>query len=343
MGPFPALASSPVPEPRSPPLPCPPTPSATSRAAAMSSNCCSNASASIRGRIGCGWSAIWSIAGRARSMSCARSRRSAMPRSRCLAITICTCWPWRCRRTKSSNRRTRSDEILQAPDRDELLDWLRHRPMLHHDASLGYTMIHAGLPPQWDLATAQSCARELEAALRDSHPARELFAHMYGDQPNRWSDDLRGFDRLRFITNCLTRLRFCSDDGALELKYKGPLERRAAASETVVPRVQPALARPAHRLRSLVRAGLPRRRRRAQHRHWLCLGQRACALCASTSVSRPSRCRAVHRVCPQTANSHSLFVFVLVGSSAAVRSHRSSGFGIAVSASTSSRGWPSDT
>ncbi|MBB6094372.1 bis(5'-nucleosyl)-tetraphosphatase (symmetrical) [Povalibacter uvarum] len=116
------------------------------------------------------------------------------------------------------------DDILQAPDRDELLTWLRHRPMLHHDASLGYTMIHAGLPPQWDLRTAQSCARELETALRDIQTAKDLFAHMYGDQPNRWSPDLAGLDRLRFTTNCLTRLRFCRDDGQLELKYKGTLQ-----------------------------------------------------------------------------------------------------------------------
>jgi bis(5'-nucleosyl)-tetraphosphatase (symmetrical) len=111
--------------------------------------------------------------------------------------------------------------ILTAPDRDELIDWLRHRPMLHHDASLGYTMVHAGLPPQWDLATAQACARELEEVLRDANACRDLFAHMYGDQPDRWSDDLRGHDRLRFITNCLTRLRYCHADGRLDLKFKG--------------------------------------------------------------------------------------------------------------------------
>jgi bis(5'-nucleosyl)-tetraphosphatase (symmetrical) len=113
------------------------------------------------------------------------------------------------------------DEILQASDRDELLDWLRHQPLLHHDDHLGYTMIHAGLAPQWDFDLAQSCARELESALRNPASCRELFAHMYGDQPNRWSDDLHGFDRLRFITNCFTRLRFCRDDGTLELKCKG--------------------------------------------------------------------------------------------------------------------------
>jgi bis(5'-nucleosyl)-tetraphosphatase (symmetrical) len=114
--------------------------------------------------------------------------------------------------------------IFTAPDRDQLLDWLRQQPLLHHDASLGYTMIHAGLPPQWDLQTAQRCARELEEALRNDDRCVQLFANMYGDKPNRWSDDLRGFERLRFITNCLTRLRFCRIDGTLELKFKGKIE-----------------------------------------------------------------------------------------------------------------------
>jgi len=116
-------------------------------------------------------------------------------------------------------------DILAAPDRDELLDWLRHRPMLHQDTGLGYTMIHAGLPPQWDAATAVSCARELEAALRNKDRCIELLKDMYGDEPDLWSDSLRGRDRLRFITNCLTRLRFCHADGRLALPYKGPVEK----------------------------------------------------------------------------------------------------------------------
>jgi len=115
-------------------------------------------------------------------------------------------------------------EILHAPDRDELLDWLRHRPVLHHDSQLGYTMLHAGLPPQWDLATAQACANELQSTLADEARARDLFAHMYGDEPSMWSPDLTGFARLRFITNCFTRLRFCRADGRLELKHKGTIE-----------------------------------------------------------------------------------------------------------------------
>jgi bis(5'-nucleosyl)-tetraphosphatase (symmetrical) len=113
--------------------------------------------------------------------------------------------------------------VLAAPDRDTLLDWLRRQPLLHTDAELGWTMVHAGLAPQWDLATATACARELEAALRDDAAARKLFAGMYGNRPDRWSDDLTGMERLRFITNCFTRLRFCHTDGRLDLKYKGAL------------------------------------------------------------------------------------------------------------------------
>jgi bis(5'-nucleosyl)-tetraphosphatase (symmetrical) len=109
--------------------------------------------------------------------------------------------------------------ILEAPDRDELLDWLRHRPMLHHDAALGFTLVHAGLPPQWDLAQAQACAHELEDVLHGRGHG-EFFKQMYGDEPRRWHADLIGMDRLRFIVNCFTRLRFCSASGDLELKHK---------------------------------------------------------------------------------------------------------------------------
>jgi bis(5'-nucleosyl)-tetraphosphatase (symmetrical) len=113
------------------------------------------------------------------------------------------------------------DDVLAAPDCDTLLDWLRHQPLLHTDTALDWTMVHAGLAPQWDLAAATACARELERALRDETSARKLFAAMYGNRPDRWSDDLAGTERLRFITNCFTRLRFCHTDGRLDLKYKG--------------------------------------------------------------------------------------------------------------------------
>ena len=113
------------------------------------------------------------------------------------------------------------NQVLQAPDRDELSHWLRHRPLLHHDEHLGFMLIHAGLPPQWDLATAQQCAREVETVLRG--PAHgEFFQQMYGNKPNRWDPALEGMDRLRFITNCFTRLRFVTRKGKLKLKLKGP-------------------------------------------------------------------------------------------------------------------------
>lgn len=111
-------------------------------------------------------------------------------------------------------------DVLDAPDRDELIDWLRHQPLLHHDPGLQFTMIHAGLPPQWDLTLAMRCAHELQLVLRDAVDARELLTHMYGDQPDIWNENLQGMARLRFITNCLTRLRACTADGRLNLKAK---------------------------------------------------------------------------------------------------------------------------
>lgn len=110
--------------------------------------------------------------------------------------------------------------ILDASDRDELLDWLRRQPLLHHDTDLGYTLVHAGLPPQWDLQQAQQYAKEVETQLRSANYAN-FFNHMYGDEPTQWSDRLTGWDRLRFITNCFTRLRYCDAEGHLALSYKG--------------------------------------------------------------------------------------------------------------------------
>lgn len=113
------------------------------------------------------------------------------------------------------------DDILTAPDRDELLDWLRCQPLLHHDEKLGYTLIHAGLPPQWDLHAAQQRAHEVEQVLCGEQ-YRDFLQHMYGNQPMRWSETLQGWDRLRFITNCFSRLRYCDNEGELHFKAKGP-------------------------------------------------------------------------------------------------------------------------
>jgi bis(5'-nucleosyl)-tetraphosphatase (symmetrical) len=111
--------------------------------------------------------------------------------------------------------------VLDAPDAAELLAWLAARPLLHRDAALGRTLIHAGLPPQWSLADAESAAREVEAALRDDPAA--LLSGMYGDQPDQWSPALAGMPRLRFAVNCLTRLRFVDAEGRLLLALKGPV------------------------------------------------------------------------------------------------------------------------
>lgn len=112
------------------------------------------------------------------------------------------------------------DPILSAFDRDELLHWLRHRPVMHHNEKRGYSLIHAGLPPQWDVRTAMQRAAELEQVLR-SDDAHEFFMHMYGNEPSSWSKELTGMARLRFITNCFTRLRFCDARGKLALAEKG--------------------------------------------------------------------------------------------------------------------------
>ncbi|GMQ84350.1 MAG: symmetrical bis(5'-nucleosyl)-tetraphosphatase [Gammaproteobacteria bacterium] len=122
---------------------------------------------------------------------------------------------------KYRKHRDTLEQVMHAPDGPELLEWLRHQPLLHHDAGSGYTLIHAGLPPQWDLGKAKSCAAEVEQVLRSKNYV-EFLGTMYGNHPAQWSDDLQGWDRLRFITNCLTRLRYCDTNGRLALEPKGP-------------------------------------------------------------------------------------------------------------------------
>lgn len=123
------------------------------------------------------------------------------------------------RKAKANDRLT---PVLQAQDKDELLHWLRGRALMHHDETLGYSMIHAGLAPQWDLQQALACARELESVLRADH-YEDFLMQMYGDEPAQWSDDLQGWDRLRVIANSFTRLRYCDTQGRMDLKTKtGP-------------------------------------------------------------------------------------------------------------------------
>ena len=111
------------------------------------------------------------------------------------------------------------EAVLAAADCAELVEWLRNRPLLHHEH--GYTLVHAGIAPQWDLATATSRARELERVLRGPH-YQEYLTHMYGNTPPAWSEHLQGWDRLRYITNVFTRMRYCRRDGSLALEAKDP-------------------------------------------------------------------------------------------------------------------------
>ncbi len=120
-------------------------------------------------------------------------------------------------------------DVLEAPDRDDLLEWLRQLPVAHYDPDLGYLMVHAGVPPQWDLAQILSCARELEEVLR-SEDLQSFMGVMYGNAPLRWSSALAGADRLRFITNCFTRIRYCNADGTLNFADKGPPGTQAEGS-----------------------------------------------------------------------------------------------------------------
>jgi bis(5'-nucleosyl)-tetraphosphatase (symmetrical) len=116
-------------------------------------------------------------------------------------------------------------DVLNAPDCEELLFWLRHQPLLQHDEDLGYTLIHAGLPPQWDLTQAQTCARELETMLQNSN-YKEFLKRMYGAKPRRWRDDLQGWGRLRFIANCFTQMRYCDRDGSLDLQNNRKIKNK---------------------------------------------------------------------------------------------------------------------
>ena len=113
--------------------------------------------------------------------------------------------------------------IFEADDGEELLEWLRHQPLMHYDATLDYAMFHAGLPPQWDRDEALSRAAEVETVLQGER-FHEFLGHMYGNKPRCWSKNLDGWDRLRFIVNCFTRLRLCDDEGRLEFKHKGKLD-----------------------------------------------------------------------------------------------------------------------
>ncbi len=124
-------------------------------------------------------------------------------------------------RKEADQRKVNSDlqRVLFADDRELLLDWLRQRPLLHADRTLGWALVHAGLAPKWSIRIAENRAREVERVLHGkAYP--KLLRGMYGDRPH-WSPKLRGIERQRAIINVFTRMRFCSPQGRIAFDYKG--------------------------------------------------------------------------------------------------------------------------
>ena len=125
----------------------------------------------------------------------------------------------------SNKKKDTLNEILTAPDRDELIAWLRQQPLMHVDYTRQLALVHAGVFPEWTIPQAHKLAQEVEAVLQSGQCVRFL-QHMYGNEPDHWRDNLRGQDRLRFITNAFTRMRICAlsndpeKNNSLELKYK---------------------------------------------------------------------------------------------------------------------------
>ena len=126
---------------------------------------------------------------------------------------------------KKPHRGDTFDDILSAPDRDELVDWVRRQKMMHAEG--GHAMVHAGLLPQWTIAQALALAREVEAALQGPDHV-EFLRHMYGNEPARWRDDLAGYDRLRVVVNAMARVRLVKPDGTMEFSHKTGLSGQPA-------------------------------------------------------------------------------------------------------------------
>ena len=124
----------------------------------------------------------------------------------------------------SPKRKDTLHDILDAPDHDRLIQWLRQQHLCVHDAGRNLVMAHAGLPHIWSVEQAVACAREVEAVIRGDQ-AGEYFSQMYGNQPEAWCDTLTSMDRWRVITNYFTRMRFIASDGRLELATKESADR----------------------------------------------------------------------------------------------------------------------
>jgi len=118
------------------------------------------------------------------------------------------------------------DEILNAPDRDELLKWLRRRPFIHHDSKLNFTLVHAGIPAEWTFSQALTFAYEVESALSQS--TYRAFLEHRGQDQSRWNAKLNGWKRARFISNAFTLMKYCNDQGRLDFHASGAVSDQSA-------------------------------------------------------------------------------------------------------------------
>lgn len=121
---------------------------------------------------------------------------------------------------RKAHRKDTLDEILHANDSKDLIKWIRQQPLLVHNQKLNFTMVHAGLPPQWSLKKAKELAKETEALIQ-SKKFNAFLKVMYGDQPDSWSEELKKNDRYRYIINAFTRTRYIDATGRLDMKEKG--------------------------------------------------------------------------------------------------------------------------
>ena len=120
---------------------------------------------------------------------------------------------------KQPTRKDTFSDVLASPDLPAIIKWLRCKPLIHHEPDLGFTMVHAGLPPHWNIDLCLKRSAEVERCLQgDDYDS--FFQHMYGNDPDSWSDTLSGMPRLRMITNYFTRMRFATAEGQLELTHK---------------------------------------------------------------------------------------------------------------------------
>lgn len=121
---------------------------------------------------------------------------------------------------KQQRRNAELQAVLSAEDGPELLEWLRHRQLMHYDEGLNFLLVHAGLAPQWTLNGAIAQARAVERALRGNDP-RQFLERMYGNKPKAWTRELKGLLRLRAAVNVMTRMRYCNVRGEIAFESKG--------------------------------------------------------------------------------------------------------------------------